>query len=72
MYDVFNSKFPLIFTGYGIAADCKKTVAEGIAYMYHSYLSAYQADPEMDKSRSIGDFGKGTMEPLKVLQKVHG
>ena len=38
--------------------------------MYHSYISAYIGDLETDKNRSIGNFGKGTMEPLDVLQKV--
>ncbi len=58
------------FVGYGLAADSSTTVAEGLAYLYHSYVSAYGSDPEMDNSRSIGNFGKGTEEPMVVLDKV--
>ena len=55
--------------GYGIAADCKRTSAQGLAYLYHSYLCAYTSDPETSSNRTIGNFGKGTEEPLAVLQK---
>ena len=54
-----------------MAAGCKKTVAEGVAYMYHSYVSAYHGDSVMANSRSIGNFGKGTARPLQVLVKVN-
>ncbi len=45
-------------------------MAQGLAYMHHSFVSAYISDPETNNSRSVGNLGKGTSDPFDVLEKV--
>ena len=57
-------------SGYGISAESTRTVAEGIAYLYYSSMPAYSGDPETNKTRSIGGFGEGTLDPFEILLKA--
>ena len=50
----------LIQLGYGIRAECPHVVAEGLAYLHHSYLP-FPAPPEC---------GSGDLEPLAALETV--
>ena len=61
---MFAALHPLIHIGYGLAENHEGTVAEGLAYLHHSYK------PFREEKPAKFEFGAGTLTLAEVLEEI--